>query len=44
VTGSGRFLRILRFTRLAGVFEIHPDLPTALFGTVRQGEVSAAAG
>ncbi|EPD69059.1 STAS domain-containing protein [Streptomyces sp. HGB0020] len=52
VTGSRRFLRVLRAVRLAGVFEIHPDLPTALFGSVRQnevqdevqGEVSATAG
>ncbi|MEU6380766.1 STAS domain-containing protein [Streptomyces sp. NPDC046909] len=30
VSDSPRFLRVLRCTRLAGVFEIHPDLPTAL--------------
>jgi anti-sigma B factor antagonist len=44
VTGNGCLLRMLRAARLADVFEIHPDLPTALFGTVRQDEVSAAAG
>ncbi|MGC9543905.1 STAS domain-containing protein [Streptomyces sp. UG1] len=27
VTRSPRFLRLLRITSLAGVFEIHPDLP-----------------
>jgi len=47
VTGDGCFLRILRAARLADVFEIHPDLPTALFGTVREDDVddiSVAAG
>lgn len=48
VTGNGLLLRVLRATRLAEVFEIHPDLPTALFGAVRgaapRDEVSAAAG
>lgn len=46
VTGDRRFLRLLRAVRLAGVFEIHPDLPTALFGSLRRHDVpvSAAAG
>jgi anti-anti-sigma factor len=44
VAGNGCFLRILRAARLADIFEIHPDLPTVLFGVVPQDEVSAAAG
>ncbi|MDF3146798.1 MULTISPECIES: STAS domain-containing protein [unclassified Streptomyces] len=30
VTDSARFLRVLRIAGLAGVFEIHPGLPTPL--------------
>ncbi|MCI3241847.1 MULTISPECIES: STAS domain-containing protein [Streptomyces] len=44
VGDSHRFLRILSAACLAGVFEIHPDLPAVLFGAVRQDEASAAAG
>ncbi|MFJ9535851.1 STAS domain-containing protein [Streptomyces sp. NPDC101225] len=44
VAGGGCFPRILRAARLADVFEIHPDLPSALFGLVPRDEVSAAAG
>jgi anti-sigma B factor antagonist len=33
VTGSRRFLWILRAVGLGGVFEVHPDLSTALAGT-----------
>jgi anti-sigma B factor antagonist len=29
VTGSGRFLRLLRAVGLGGAFEVHPRLPTA---------------
>jgi anti-anti-sigma factor len=44
VADSGRLLRILRPTLLAGVFEILPDLPTALFHAPRQDAVPAVAG
>ncbi|MGY6022587.1 STAS domain-containing protein [Streptomyces spinosirectus] len=39
VTRDRRFLRILRAARLTDVFEIHPDLSAALFGTIREDDV-----
>ncbi|MGI5452136.1 STAS domain-containing protein [Streptomyces sp. CA-249302] len=47
VCDSGRLLHILRPVGLAGVFELLPDLPTALFehsGAERRNAVPVAAG
>ncbi|WP_328437240.1 STAS domain-containing protein [Streptomyces sp. NBC_00444] len=44
VTGSPRFLRILRHAGLAGVFEVHTHLPEALAHEVEPSAVSAQAG
>ncbi|MEU6148186.1 STAS domain-containing protein [Streptomyces sp. NPDC047081] len=44
IADRDRLMRILQPARLAGVFEIHPDLPTALFGARRQDALAATAG
>ncbi|MFF4255196.1 STAS domain-containing protein [Streptomyces sp. NPDC001663] len=44
VNPDGHFLVMLRTTHLGGVFEIHPDVPTALFGDRNDDAVSVAAG
>ncbi|MFC8513290.1 STAS domain-containing protein [Streptomyces sp. NPDC057257] len=44
VADRDRLMRVLRPARLAGVFEIHPDLPADLFGARRQDAVGVAAG
>ncbi|WP_128381345.1 STAS domain-containing protein [Streptomyces cavernae] len=43
VADSARFLRILRYAGLSGVFEVHRRLSEALAGTPRQSVVPAAA-
>ncbi|MGR3867491.1 STAS domain-containing protein [Streptomyces graminifolii] len=44
VTRNTRFLRILRYARLSGVFEIHAGLPNALAAGPDSGGTSATAG
>lgn len=44
VSDSCCFLRILRGTQLAGVFEIHPELSAALTAVPRENIASATAG
>jgi anti-sigma B factor antagonist len=41
VTDNGRFRRILRVVGLAGVFELHPDLGTALLARTPQAVATA---